>query len=407
MQLVSAQIAEFQKSSSWIRRMFEAGRELKKQYGAEAVYDFSLGSPDLTPPAAIIEAIRALPEQLRRPAALSYMPNAGYPEARAALAAWLSEDQGVAIEAEHLIITVGAAGGLNVLFHTILSPGEEVICPAPYFVEYGFYCGNHGAALKPIKSKPLTFALDLEGIAEAINEKTRAVLINSPNNPSGVIYSPEELQKLAEILVRGTEKYGRPIFLVSDEPYRFLTFTDLALPSVFNFYPYSVIVSSFSKNLALAGERLGYVVVNPALGAATAELMGGLIFSNRTLGYVNAPCIGQMIMTACVAQASSLAEPQFAVYAERRQLMAEVLTAAGLEFQLPAGTFYFFPKVPQGIDDLTFVNRLQQERILAVPGTGFGYPGYFRLALCVDKRFILEAAEGFRTAVKNCRASVL
>ena len=399
MSLLAPQISQFQQSSSWIRRMFEAGIELKKQYGADNVYDFSLGSPDLTPPEAIIDAIRALPEQLRRPAALSYMPNAGYPEARAALAAWLSEDQGVSIKAEHLIITVGAAGGLNALFHTILSPGEEVICPAPYFVEYGFYCGNHAATLKPVKSKPLTFELDLEGIAAAINEKTRAVLINSPNNPSGVVYSAEELQKLAEIMTQATQKYGRPIFLVSDEPYRFLTFDDITLPSVFNFYPYSVIVSSFSKNLALAGERLGYVAVNPVLEDAD-ELIGGLIFSNRTLGYVNAPCIGQMIMSACVAQASKLAEPQFAVYAERRQLMAEVLSAANIEFQLPAGTFYFFPKVPQGLDDVAFVNRLQQERILAVPGSGFGYPGFFRLALCVDKKFIAAAKQGFIRAAK-------
>lgn len=400
MSLLAPQIAEFQKSSSWIRRMFEAGIELKKKYGADNVYDFSLGSPDLTPPDAIIDAIRDLPEQLRRPAGLGYMPNAGYPEARAALAAWLSEDQGVAIKAEHLIITVGAAGGLNALFRTILTPGEEVICPAPYFVEYGFYCGNHGGILKPVKSKPLTFQLDLDGIAAAITDKTRAILINSPNNPSGVIYTADELQKLAEILTQATEKYGRPIFLISDEPYRFLTFDGGSLPSVFNFYPYSVIVSSFSKNLALAGERVGYVAVNPVLQDA-AELVGGLIFSNRILGYVNAPCIGQKIMAACVAQTSKLAQPQFAIYAERRKWMAEVLTAAKIEFQLPAGTFYFFPKVPHGLDDVTFVNRLQQERILAVPGSGFGYPGFFRLALCVDKKFITASQQGFINAAKK------
>ncbi|MFA6929448.1 MAG: pyridoxal phosphate-dependent aminotransferase, partial [Lentisphaeria bacterium] len=336
MTLVSPQIAQFQKSSSWIRRMFEAGIELKKQYGKDNVYDFSLGSPDIPPPDAIIEAIRDLPASIQHPAGLSYMPTAGYPEARAALAAWLSQDQGCPIKAEHLILSVGTAGGLNVLFHTILTPGEEVICPAPYFVEYGFYCGNHGGILKPVKSKPLTFQLDLDGIAAAINEKTRAVLINSPNNPSGVIYSREELQKLAEILTQATQKYGRPIFLISDEPYRFLTFDGGQLPSVFTIYPYSVIVSSFSKNLALAGERVGYVVVNPELQDA-AELVAGLIFCNRILGYVNAPCLGQKIMAACVARATELAAPQFAVYAERRRLMAEVLTAANIEFQLPAG----------------------------------------------------------------------
>lgn len=401
MSLVSKQIAEFQQSSSWIRRMFEAGIELKKQYGAENVYDFSLGNPDLTPPTLIIEEIKGLSERVSRSAGLGYMPNAGYLDAREALASWLSKDQKIEIAADDLLITVGAAGGLNALFHSILEPGEEVICPAPYFVEYGFYCGNHNGVLKPIKSKEDTFELDLQAIEAAINEKTRAVLINSPNNPCGVIYSEAELRQLSEILENANKKYNRPIFLVSDEPYRFLTFDQDKPVSVFNLYKYSVVVSSFSKNLALAGERIGYVALNPAL-EGREELMAGLIFSNRTLGYVNAPALGQMLITACVEKADKLAEEQYEVYAERRKIMAEILTEAGIEFQLPAGTFYFFPKVPKGYDDISFVQKLQKERILAVPGSGFGFPGYFRLALCVDKKIISAAKNAFINAVANC-----
>ncbi len=379
--------------------MFEAGGELKKKYGAENVYDFSLGSPDLTPPAEIVSAVAGLAAEIAKPAGMGYMPNAGYEQSRQALADWLNADQGLKLSGKDVVLTVGAAGGLNALFRAVLSPGEEVICPAPYFVEYGFYCGNYGAKLRPVKSRPLTFTLDLEGIAAAINEKTRAVIINSPNNPSGVVYSEAEIRRLGEILQAASEKFGRPIFLVSDEPYRFLTFDGCSVPAVFKFYKYAVIVSSFSKNLALAGERVGYVAVNPAM-ENSAELVAGVIFTNRILGFVNAPCLGQKVLAACVAQASRLSQSQFEIYAERRRLMAEVLDAAGLQYQLPAGTFYFFPKAPEGCDDVEFIKRLQEQRILAVPGTGFGYPGYFRLALCVDKRFILAAAEGFRAAMK-------
>ncbi|NLF93742.1 MAG: pyridoxal phosphate-dependent aminotransferase, partial [Oligosphaeraceae bacterium] len=275
MQLVSAQIAEFQKNASWIRRMFEAGSELKKKYGVENVYDFSLGSPDLTPPAEIVAAVAGLATEIAKPAGMGYMPNAGYEQSRQALADWLNADQGLNLSGKDVVLTVGAAGGLNALFRAVLSPGEEVICPAPYFVEYGFYCGNYGGKLRPVKSRPLTFTLDIEGIAAAITEKTRAVIINSPNNPSGVIYSEDEVRQLGEILQAASEKYGRPIFLISDEPYRFLTFDGCSVPSVFNFYRYAVIVSSFSKNLALAGERVGYVAVNPAM-ENSAELIAGV-----------------------------------------------------------------------------------------------------------------------------------
>jgi len=399
MELLSPQIAGFQKNSSMIRRMFEAAIELRKKYGVENVYDFSLGSPDQAPPELVIKALKALPEQINRPAGLGYMPNAGYPEAREALAAWLTKQQGVPLAGKDLVLTVGAAGGLNALFRAIITPGEEVICPAPYFVEYGFYCGNYGGVLKPVKSRPDTFQLDIDGIAAAINEKTRALIINSPNNPTGVVYTEDEIKRLAAILQAATDKYGRPIFLIADEPYRFLAFDGVKVPSVLPLYKYSVLVSSFSKNLGLAGERIGYVVVNPAM-ENSESLVGGVIFTNRTLGSVNAPCLGQKLMMASLDTV-----PDISVYEERRRLMAEVLDKAGIEYQLPAGTFYFFPKVPgSSTDDVAFVAKLQEHRILAVPGSGFGYPGYYRLALCTDKRFILAAAEGFAKAAAEFRS---
>ncbi|MBR4675827.1 MAG: pyridoxal phosphate-dependent aminotransferase [Victivallales bacterium] len=395
MQIISSQIESFQKSSSWIRKMFEAGIELKKKYGADNVCDFSLGNPDLVPPASIVDALRALPEQVNCPAGMGYMPNAGYADVRAGLANYLSKEQGVTFKAENLVITCGAAGGLNCLFRAILTPGEEVLCPAPYFVEYGFYTSNFGGVLKSVPSIPENgFHLDLQAFEAAITEKTRAVIINNPNNPSGVIYTADELQALGKILDKATAKYGRPILLISDEPYRFLAFDGAVVPPVMPLYTYTVIVGSFSKNLALAGERVGYIAVNPAMPEGSA-LVAGVTMTNRILGFVNAPCLGQRLMLAALG---TQADPS--AYISRRKKMAAVLTAANIEFTMPAGTFYFFPKAPNGMNDIDFVNKLAEERILVVPGSGFGFPGYFRIALCVDEKFIDLSAEGFKRAAK-------
>ena len=397
MQLVSTQIEKMMAGSSWIRRMFEAGIELKKKYGADAVCDFSLGNPDLVPPKQIIDALRALPDEVDAPAGLGYMPNAGYPAVRAGLASYVSKEQSTELKGDHVVITVGAAGGLNCLFRAIIAPGDEVICPAPYFVEYGSYVGNYGGLLKPVPSTPLTFRLDLAGIENAITEKTRAIIVNSPNNPAGVIYSVDELKGLADILTRATEKYGRPVYLISDEPYRFLAFDGATVPAVMPLYTYTVVVGSFSKNLALAGERVGYVACNPAI-PGVEQLVAAVILTNRILGYVNAPCIGQKLMLAALG-----ANADASAYIRRRKKMAELLDYAGMEYQLPAGTFYFFPKVPGEMTDLAFVNLLTEERILAVPGSGFGYAGYIRLALCVDEKYIDLAREGFKRACDKAR----
>lgn len=395
MTLISSRTKEYLERASWIRKMFEEGIALKRTYGAEAVCDFSLGNPDLPPPPQVGQALAELATQLDRPFALGYMPNAGYPDARQALAAHLAAEQGVPVGEADVILTCGAAGGLNALFKAVLEPGEEVLCPAPYFVEYGFYVANHGGALVCVPATPPAFGLDVPAMAAAITPRTRVVLINSPNNPSGAVYSRDELAALAQVLAAKSAEYGRPIFLVADEPYRFLTYDGLAVPSILPLYPYGIVVSSFSKSLALAGERVGFVCLNPAM-PGKEELLAGLILANRILGFVNAPAIGQKVLARALG-----AQVDVGVYAARRAAMAEVLSAAGVTFALPRGGFYFFPQAPArfGSDDVAFVARLAQEKVLAVPGSGFGFPGFFRLAFCVGEDVIRRSAEGFKRAV--------
>ncbi|MDY0275184.1 MAG: pyridoxal phosphate-dependent aminotransferase [Desulfomicrobium sp.] len=390
--ILSRQVNGYLTKSSWIRRMFEAGIELKKQYGSENVYDFSLGNPDLAPPQAVAQGLHALAEEAAQPFVFGYMPNAGYPQVRQQLAEVIASEQGVPVSQDEVVITCGAAGGMNALFRAVLEPGDEVICPAPYFVEYGFYVENHQGVLRPVPSKPLTFDLDLRALAATITERTRCVLVNSPNNPSGKIYSVEELAELAEILRQASARIGRPILLVSDEPYRFLAYDGVQVPGIFPVYEHSVVISSFSKNLALAGERVGYVAVNPDMAEAE-KLVAGLILANRILGFVNAPAVGQKLLSKALGHAVDVS-----IYAQRREVMAQVLQEAGFSFTLPQGAFYFFPRIPKGGDDTAFVQALMQEQILAVPGSGFGYPGYFRLAFCVDEATIRGSAQGFARA---------
>ena len=396
--ILCSQVDGYLAKSSWIRRMFETGIELKKKYGAENVYDFSLGNPDLAPPAVVAEGLRELAEDACKPFAFGYMPNAGYPQVRQRLAEVIAAEQGVPVAPEDVVITCGAAGGINALFRAVLEPGDEILCPAPYFVEYGFYAENHRGVLKAVPSKPLTFELDLKAIAAAITDRTRCVLINSPNNPTGRIYSLDELAQLAEILRQASARTGRPILLISDEPYRFLAYDNAQVPAIFPVYEHSVVISSFSKNLALAGERVGYVAVNPAMPEGE-RLVAGVVLTNRILGFVNAPAVGQKLLAKALGH-----EVDASIYARRRDAMADVLREAGLEFSLPQGAFYFFPRIPKGVDDAAFVNELMQEQILAVPGSGFGYPGYFRLAFCVDEATIRGAAPGFARAVAKALA---
>ncbi len=396
MQLLNDEIQSYLANSSMIRRMFEAGIELKKQYGAGNVYDFSIGNPDLPPPPQVQHALSSIAAHVEEPFSIGYMPNAGYPALREKLAAHISREQGVTVPASHVIMTCGAAGGINVFFRAVLSAGDEVICPSPYFVEYGFYCSNSRGKLVPVNSKPETFELDLEAIEAAINERTRAIIVNSPNNPTGQIYSRAELERLAEILRAAERRFGRVIYVVSDEPYRFLNFDGVELPGALEVFEHGVSIGSYSKNLSLAGERLGYIAISPKL-ENPGDLLGGLILCNRILGFVNAPALAQQILMECLD-----AQVDLEIYRARRDAMARVLTDAGVKFQLPRGAFYFFPQSPVA-DERLFVDALLKERILAVPGRGFGCAGHVRLAFCVGVEVINGSAEGFKRAVENCR----
>ncbi len=391
MQLLTSQMSEYIANSSWIRRMFEAGIELKNKYGAENVFDFSLGNPDLPPPPQIKQAIAKLQAKAEKPLAFGYVPNGGIPSVRAKLAETLGNEQKITLTGKDIVVTCGAAGALNIFFRSILEQGDEVICPAPYFVEYGFYVGNYGGILRPIKTLEPDFRLDLKAIEQAITKNTRAVIINSPNNPSGQICSQEELQQLANLLEHYSEKYGKPIFIISDEPYRFLTYDNETVPPLLPLYKYSLIAGSFSKSLSLAGARIGYIAVNPDMPNAE-QLLNGLILANRILGFVNAPVIGQFLIEELLGSGGV----DINIYDERRHAMAQVLKDAGIEFTMPKGAFYFFPKTPGNGDDKEFVATLQNQNILAVPGSGFGYPGYFRLTFCMDKQIILNSAPAFK-----------
>ncbi len=397
MQLITDQVKGYLSGGSMIRRMFEAGIELKKQYGADKVYDFSLGNPDLPPPAEVKTALTKIAGRAGEPFAVGYMPNAGYPALREKLAAHLSKEQGVTIPAGNVLLTCGAAGGINVLFRSILSAGDEVIAPSPYFVEYGFYAGNYGGVLVPVPSKEFTFELDLEALERAFTAKTRAVILNSPNNPTGRIYTRAELEGFAALLKRMEAKFNRAIFVISDEPYRFLNFEGVEIPSVFELFRHSVVIGSYSKSLSLAGERLGYIAVNPGLGAAAGDLMAALILCNRILGFVNAPAIAQQILGECLESTVDLG-----IYRARRDAMAAGFDAAGIRYQLPKGAFYFFVQSPVA-DEKVWVEALLQERVLAVPGGGFGCPGYVRFAFCVDVKVIEAAAPGIRRATEAVR----
>ena len=397
MNLLSADIQKAMGSSSFIRKMFEKGLELKRQFGEDAVCDFSLGNPDVPPPAKAKDELEKLSSAVVRPLGLGYCPNAGIPAVREAMAAYLGRQQNADLAAKDVVLTVGAAGAMVSFFRAVVEPGDEIITPAPYFVEYGSYCGHFGGVLKTVPSIPPTFRPDVKGIAAAITPKTRAVIVNSPNNPTGCIYSLEDLKAIAAVVDAENEKRqkmegARPLFLLSDEPYRAFAFDGAVVPPVLPLTKWSCVLGSFSKTLSLAGERIGYFLANPAM-PDQATLIAAVTLTNRTLGYVNAPVLGQRLAAALLSETVDLE-----IYDRRRKLMAKVLSDAGVEFEMPKGAFYFFAKSPVA-DDAVFVDALLQENILVVPGKGFGFAGYVRLSCSVDEKIIARSAEGFKRAM--------
>jgi|UniRef100_A0A7V6DPK9 aspartate aminotransferase len=389
---VSQKIKTAMERGSWIRRMFEEGGELKARLGADKVSDFTLGNPDLEPPArfkeALLEAVRD-----PSPGLHGYMTNAGLLHTRQALAGYLRTLYHQDFDAGDLILTCGAAGALNVICKAILDPGDEVIVLSPYFPEYLFYADNHGGMAVVVETD-LNFQLDLKAIEGSLSPRTKAVIINSPNNPTGQIYPAPALAALGQLLEQHSDKHGRVVYLVADEPYSRILYDGVELPNIFGFYPQTLLATSFSKDLSIPGERLGLVAVSPQ-ATYRQELLAGFVLANRILGFINAPALMQRV----VAKVPGLCVDT-TPYARRRDLLGQILSEAGYRFLRPQGAFYFFPEAPGG-DDLAFVHRLKQENILAVPGRGFGRVGYFRLAFCVPETVIERAAAGFIKAAKG------
>ncbi|HEY3275741.1 MAG TPA: pyridoxal phosphate-dependent aminotransferase [Syntrophorhabdaceae bacterium] len=377
----------------WTRRMFEEGIRIKKLYGENSVYDFSLGNPDTEPPEALG---KALVEAVLNPATgmHRYMSNNGYEDVREEIAQYLAEDRSLPFTSSHVFMTAGCAGGLNMIFRSIMNRGDEVIVPSPFFWEFKNYVHNAGGVPRFVETN-LDFQLDIGNIEKAITPKTRAVLINSPNNPTGAVYSEESLKELAKLLYQKRSETGREIFIIADEAYRKLVYDGMTLPNLFKIYDLVLGVTSHSKDLALAGERIGYIAISPEIKDFQL-LVSALTITIRTLGFVNAPALFQRIVGKFQRNSVSIAD-----YEKKRDLLYDTLIDAGYECVKPTGAFYMFPKSPIP-DELEFVRALQQdERIMVVPGRGFGREGYFRIAYCVPFEKVLGSLDGFRNIAKR------
>jgi aspartate aminotransferase len=371
--------------------MFEEGARLKATHGDANVFDFSLGNPVIEPPPAVRAALVAAAQDAT-PGAHRYMPNAGYPQVRAAVAKRLADETGMPFEGRHVVMCVGAGGGLNVVLKTLLEPGDEVILLAPYFVEYMFYVDNHGGAPRVVETDA-AFQLDLGAIEAAITGRTRAILLNSPNNPTGVTYPKSSLDALGALLRHSSKLIGRRIAMIADEPYRRISF-DGPVPWAFASYEDAVLVTSHSKDLALPGERIGFIAASPLLEGVD-EFVAGATFATRTLGFVNAPAIQQR---AVASLQGATVDPE--IYRKKRDRFHGALTKMGYEVVKPSGAFYLFPRALVD-DDVAFVRELQEELVLTVPGVGFGRPGHFRVSYCVEDETIERALPGFERVAKR------
>lgn len=392
---IAHKIENFMEQASWIRRMFEQGLELKARLGADKVFDFSLGNPNLEPPEKVKRAIlEVLADE--RPGKHAYMPNAGLKETREAVANYLSREHGLPLTWEHIIMTCGAGGALNVALKTILDPQDEVIILAPYFVEYFFYVDNHNGIGKLVHTNE-DFSLNLSEIEAAITPRTKAIIVNSPNNPSGRVYDEISIRKLGKIFEFINKNKGQDIYILSDEPYSKIVYDGIKVPSILQAYEQSIIATSYSKDLSLPGERIGYLAVNPRL-KNWKQVVDGLTFCNRILGFVNAPALMQRILPQLQGEHVDIND-----YKRKRDMLCAGMAEAGYTFIKPEGAFYLFPKSPLA-DDVKFVNILLEENILAVPGRGFGTPGYFRLAYCVEDRVIEGSLPGFKRAFLNAKS---
>ncbi|MCD4742883.1 MAG: pyridoxal phosphate-dependent aminotransferase [Desulfobacteraceae bacterium] len=378
-------------AASMIKKMFEEGSQMKEKYGADNVFDFSLGNPDVPPPDVVKQTLLELINN--KNTSHGYMLNSGYPHVRQAVADYLNKKYGVELTPDLVVMTAGAAGALNDILRALINPGEDILTPAPYFVGYNQYAFIANANLKTVSSLD-NFHLDIDAIKNAITENTRVMLINSPNNPTGAVYNKAELQMLGEVLDKASQRYGKRIYLISDEPYRKIVY-GVEVPSMFDIYPHTIVLTSYSKELSLAGERIGYLAIHPE--AEDANLIAGAASVTNTMMYVNAPALFQQV----VGQLQGVTI-DIEIYRKRRDMFCEGLSVAGYEFDIPEGAFYLFPKSPME-NDLEFMNVLKEQNILAAPGTAFGGPGHFRLSYAVPEKTITGSFEGFKRALESVK----
>lgn len=381
--------------NSAIRAMFEEGARLAEKYGKENVYDFSLGNPSVPAPEEVNTAIMDILREENTLMVHGYnQSNSGYEDVRQVVAEHINRLQGTNFTLENIIMTVGAASGLNVAIKTLLDPGEEILAFAPYFVEYGNYAKNHGAQLKAVPADTETFMPNLKLMEEMISENTRAVIINSPNNPTGVIYGEDTLKELARILEQKQQELGREIYIISDEPYRELSYDGAEVPYVTKYYRNTVVCYSWSKSLSLPGERIGYLVLPSEMDDFENAVQAANI-ANRVLGYVNAPTLIQRTVARCIDCTTDID-----VYDKNRKTLYDGLTEAGYDCVYPAGAFYMWVKAPGG-DDKAFCAKAKQHNILVVPGSSFACPGYVRIAYCVSYDTIVNSLPGFKAVMEE------
>ena len=371
--------------------MFEEGVELKKKFGIENVYDFSLGNPNLDPPDIFFENLKKLDKNTESNIH-GYMPNSGFESTRNAVARKLSKESASKLGPEDIVMTVGAAGALNVILHSILDPDDEVVIFKPFFPEYQFYVDNH-QGVSVFCDYNENFEPSMESFKSLINKKTKAIILNSPNNPTGITYSANTIHKIVNLVKEYEKKLSSEIYIISDEPYRYLEYENNEQPFITTIFERGIIATSFSKDLSLAGERIGYLAINPE-NQNKETLISALNFSNRTLGFVNAPAIAQRLVENSINSLSSLE-----IYKSKRDLMFNNLKSFGYEIVKPTGGFYLFPKSP--IDDIEFCNLLKKEKILVVPGSGFGAPNFFRISYSVKDEVIDKSLKGFEKVIKK------
>lgn len=394
--MISQAMQGFVNNSSAIRAMFEEGKRLAGIYGAENVYDFSLGNPSTDPPAAVKDALIQILTEEAPTFVHGYTNNAGYEDVRAFVAEATNREFGTRYSMEQVVMTNGAAGALNIICKTLLNPGDQVIVFAPFFGEYNAYVGNYGGQVVVVPSDPETFQIDPGALEAAVTPKTKAVIINTPNNPTGVVYAKQTIAALAAVLEDKQKEFGHPIYLISDEPYRYLAYDGVEVPYVPRFYRNTFVAYSFSKSLSLPGERIGYILLHPEADDA-ADILAALSVANRICGFVNAPSLFQRVLPYCMNLRTDIG-----VYDKNRGLAYQMLQELGFACVKPEGAFYLFPKTPIP-DDKAFCQAAKEERLLLVPGSAFGCPGHFRMSYCVAEATVRNARESFRRLAERFR----